>query len=429
MYKKLFFWGNVILFGLLIAAIGKDTFRPWMPYQRKYRDMQVAAEPAPEAKEIIRSRPIEIKQTILTDLGQVDRCITCHQGMDPLATPSLINDFKENPFKSHPGDFLKNHPPEKFGCVICHGGQGLSTTFVDAGHTPKNEEQRALWRKKYDWEPAEHWDRPMLADPFIQASCVKCHGNFESVPGLDVAARGKKLMAEHGCIGCHQWHGEGGPISVDLAEETANKPLTRIDFSHTGLDPEDSTLLNWIRLHFLVNPWKLTPGDPEAHFNKEPIAPSGMPDFSGELSKEDATALTTYILSAQSATIPHEYYIPGPKAETFESVRGKGKVAAGKWVFDKYGCSGCHGLNGVGGRQNFNYQGGVEPDLTKTVPNYTRDELRKKIQQGVPIVNKEDPKGATPPLYMPAWKDKIKGDELEALLDYLFSIGVKQEEF
>ena len=30
------------------------------------------------------------------------------------------------------------------------------------------------------------------------------------------------------------------------------------------------------------------------------------------------------------------------------------------------------------------------------------------------IVSKDDPKGATPPLYMPAWKDKIKGEELEA---------------
>jgi len=56
---------------------------------------------------------------------------------------------------------------------------------------------------------------------------------------------------KHGCLGCHQWHSEGGPDHVDLAEETANKPLSRIDFSHTGLAPEDRTLLNWIRLHFV----------------------------------------------------------------------------------------------------------------------------------------------------------------------------------
>src|SRR5438552_16982423 len=113
MYKKLFSWGNIALFVVTLAAIVVDTFRPWMPYQRRYRAMQAAEETAPEARQIINSRPIEINQFIVTDLGQVDRCITCHQGMDPLATPSLINSFKENPYKSHPGDFLKNHPPYK----------------------------------------------------------------------------------------------------------------------------------------------------------------------------------------------------------------------------------------------------------------------------------------------------------------------------
>src|SRR5262249_10282726 len=123
MYKKLFLWGNVALFVLIVAAIAVDTFRPWMPYQRKYRQMQVADEPAAEAKQLIADRPIEIKQTIVTDLGQVDRCITCHQGMDTIATPSLENKYTENPYKSHPGDFLKNHAPDKYGCVVCHGGQ------------------------------------------------------------------------------------------------------------------------------------------------------------------------------------------------------------------------------------------------------------------------------------------------------------------
>src|SRR5438132_11378255 len=102
---------------------------------------------------------------------------------------------------------------------------------------------------------------------------------------------------------------------------------------------------------------------------------------------------------------------------------------AGKWVFDRYGCAGCHGLDAKGGRRNFNYQGGgMEPVLVKQIGNYTRDELRKKLEVGVPIVNKEDPKGPTPPLYMPPWKDKMSRDEMEALMDYLFSIAEKQAE-
>lgn len=439
MLRKIFIWGNVVLFVLLLLAIVKDTFRPWMPYQRNYRRMQAAEETAPEARKIILNRPIEIKQILATDLGQVDRCITCHQGMDPIATPSLENNFTENPYKSHPGDILKNHPPDKYGCVTCHGGQGLATDFVGAGHTPKDDAQREEWRKKYGWHPAEHWEHPMLTEPYIQASCVKCHGNFESLHGAEVAAKGKELMSTHGCLGCHQWHGQGGPISVDLAEETANKPLTRIDFSHTGLDAEDRTLLNWIQLHFLKDPWELNPGDPKALVNTEPIAPSGMqnftlpspaaPDAGPELTKDDAAALTTYILSAQSANIPHAYYVEGPKEPTFDTMHFSSQIEAGKWVFNKYGCAACHGLGGKGGRRNYNYLGFYEPALVKTVSNYTRDELRKKIEFGVAVVNKEDPKGPTPPLYMPAWKDKISPKEMEALMDYLFSIAEKQEEF
>ena len=49
----------------------------------------------------------------------------------------------------------------------------------------------------------------------------------------------------------------------------------------------------------------------------------------------------------------------------------------------------------------------MEPVLVKTIGTYTRDELRKKLQFGVPVVAKDDPKGATPPLYMPAWKDRM----------------------
>jgi mono/diheme cytochrome c family protein len=280
----------------------------------------------------------------------------------------------------------------------------------------------------------------MLAPPYLQASCAKCHGNFESLPGTEVVAKGKELMSQHGCMGCHQWRGFGGPISVDLAEETASKPIGRIDFSHTGLKEEDMDLLHWIRLHFVKDPWELNPGDPEAKFNSEPIAPSGMvnftepsaayPDKGPELSEDDATALTTYILSAHSEKIPYNYYIPGHPDAKFADMHFSSRKEAGKWVFDRYGCAGCHGLNGKGGRQNFNYQGdGHEPTLTKVIGNYTREELHKKLQMGVQVVNKENPKGPTPPLYMPAWKDRISPDEMDALMDYLFSIAEKQEEF
>jgi mono/diheme cytochrome c family protein len=445
MLRKLFLWGNIILLVVFTTAIVQDLAGPYFPnhwayYQKKYRQMQADEESNPDTKNAILSRPIEIKQMMINDLGQIDRCTSCHQGMDPIITPTMQNSFTENPYKSHPGTFLKDHQVDKFGCVICHGGQGIATTFLGAAHTPKDEAQKVEWKKKYGWRPTEHWERPMLAPPYIQASCAKCHGDFESLPGAEVAAKGKDLMDHHGCLGCHQWKGFGGPISVDLAEETANKPIGRIDFSHTGLNAEDMNLLNWIRLHFLKDPKEMTPGDPEAKYNTEPIAPSGMqnftlpspayPDNGPELSQDDATALTTFILSGRSEKIPYNYYVAGPKEAKFEDMHFSSRAQAGKWVFDRYGCAACHGLNAKGGRFNFNYQGGgAEPVLVKTISNYTRDELRKKIEYGVPVVAKDNPKGPTPPLYMPAWKDKISPPEMEALMDYLYSIAEKQAEF
>src|SRR5690242_16482770 len=102
MYKKLFIWGNVLLFILFMAAIFKDLAGPFFPnhwawYQRKYRELQAAEETNPDSKAGIMSRPIEIKQIMATDLDKVDRCTSCHQGMDSIATPTLLNSFTENP--------------------------------------------------------------------------------------------------------------------------------------------------------------------------------------------------------------------------------------------------------------------------------------------------------------------------------------------
>ncbi len=167
------------------------------------------------------------------------------------------------------------------------------------------------------------------------------------------------------------------------------------------------------------------PGDPRALHNDEPVAPSGMPFF--DLSEADADALTAYVLGlSRSDRIPVEYLVPSPARPepTFASA-----VQRGRYVYEKYGCAACHGPDAKGGIRNYNYENEVEPDLTKTMGTFTREELKEKIQKGVPVVGKKDPQGPTPPLYMPGWKDKIKGQELEDLVTYLHSIAEKVEEW
>ncbi|MBI3291204.1 MAG: c-type cytochrome [Elusimicrobia bacterium] len=403
MLRKLFVGGNVALVLWFAVALYQDYQREWKRYPAAYNRLQAQEAPAPKARQTIRNRPLEIKQLMLAEFHRVDRCITCHQGMDSLTTPSLANAFQEQPFKAHPNPL--QHPFETFGCTVCHGGQGLATTVKTAhGEIP-------------------HWEEPLLRGPLIQASCGKCHAQVESLKGAGVLAKGRQLFKENGCIGCHQIHGDGGPISVDLAEETAVKPLARIDFSYTGLPKSQRTLAHWIKLHLTKSPAELVPGDPKGEFG-DPIAPSGMPAFN--FSEEEATALTTFVLSLADKDIPQRYRVPAPQPA---APRFASSIEHGKYVFQKYGCIGCHGKDGAQGRSNFNAQGGFIPTLGKTVGTYSRDELRRKIREGVPVVARENPNGPPPPLYMPIWKDKIKGQELEALLDYLMSIAQKTEEW
>src|ERR1043166_349208 len=62
-----------------------------------------------------------------TTLARVDRCQTCHVGIDR----SGFED-QPNPYKTHPHReaLLTAHPPEKFGCTPCHEGQGAATSSV-----------------------------------------------------------------------------------------------------------------------------------------------------------------------------------------------------------------------------------------------------------------------------------------------------------
>jgi len=447
MQKKLFYLFNFLMLAGFVAALAVDYHKDWRKYQAEYyrrtagvleaKAMQ-SSDPAEAAKlkaqaRKMRSMPIQIRQIIAKDLGRVDRCITCHVGMDEFVNPTLTTAFKDQPFAGHPdlSGIVKNHSFQKFGCTVCHAGQGLAVS-VEAAHGK-----------------TENWEKPLLREPLLQASCAKCHGNFETLHGAEIAAKGKHIFETHGCLGCHSIHGKGGVISVDLGN-IADKPLERIALYNLSLikGPDgkplprrDWKLPAWIEAHLTNVPMDFVPNDPYAKYNKEPIAPSGMPDFTQELTRDDADAVTAYLLSlTEEEQIPSRYYVPGPPQK---EPRFANAVEHGKFVFNRYGCAGCHGLGGTKGRRNYNALGpgqgdmsldmdkGREPTLVDTLGTYTRDELRAKIQNGVPSsqIQKFNPDGPTPPLYMPTWKEKIKGQELEDLVTYLMSIAKKQEEF
>lgn len=445
MLRKLFYAFNFLLLGTFLAALLMDHRTEWRGYQAEYFRKTAAAlenrssqaKDPEEARRLraqarrLRRQPLQIRQIIAKDLGRADRCVTCHAGMDEFINPTMLTECPDQPFSGHPDvpGLVKSHPFQKFGCTACHGGQGLATT-VRAAHGD-----------------AENWEKPLLRGPLLQSSCAKCHGDFETLKGAETVALGKKLFDAHGCIGCHAVRGAGGVISVDLGG-IADKPLERMaPYNFSLIKGEDGRPLPreqwklpaWIEAHLTNAPMDFIPNDPYARYNQEPIAPSGMPDFSGEISRSGAKAIVAYLLSmSEEELIPSRYWRPpGPKA----GPRRASAADRGKRVFEKYGCAGCHGLEGKEGRRNYNAMGpgqsdtardmdkGREPTLSDTVGTFTREELRAKVEDGVPLsaIAKFNPAGPTPPLYMPPWKDRIKGAELDDLITYLLSIAKKDD--
>ena len=182
--------------------------------------------------------PPEIHQVLLPGLQRVDRCTTCHLGVED---PTMKN--APEPFRYHAN--LGPHVPSKFGCTICHGGQGLATDKEDAHGK------------------VAFWPNPLLSKDYIRASCGRCHKEGE-VPGVPELTEGRRLFETQGCRGCHKLNGVGGSIGPDLTEEGANRR-----------SPE------WLERHFL------TPNAVSAG--------SAMPNF--HFTKEQARDLTYYMLS------------------------------------------------------------------------------------------------------------------------------------
>jgi cbb3-type cytochrome oxidase cytochrome c subunit len=224
-------------------------------------------------------------------------------GFSPSDIPAKITPIELKPgqvteYCAHPRldvfvDPNSPHPVEKFGCTICHAGQGSSTDFLHAAHTPNSGPQLERWEKDHEWEIAEFWDYPMLASRFVEASCLKCHhqvtdliryGSKEEAPKL---LRGFNLIRENGCFGCHEISGQksGRPVGPDLRLEPnilplqALTPAERTTVLADALNPPgtmrkvgpslyhlaDKTTEEWVR-KWLRAPRKFRPDTKMPHF-------------------------------------------------------------------------------------------------------------------------------------------------------------------
>ena len=101
-------------------------------------------------------------------------------------------------------------------------------------------------------------------------------------------------------------------------------------------------------------------------------------------------------------------------------------IEAGKQNFSRFGCVGCHGLQGQGGVPNQNSQGGEVPSLLHVADDYIKPEVANIIRNGK-IPPLADAKRPPPPLYMPAWRQMLADEEISRIVECLWSLQPKKD--
>jgi cytochrome c2 len=299
----------------------------------------------------------------------VDRCQTCHMGMDPNLVPAQVKLTKANlglakshnaPFTTHPEPILlKLHPINKFGCSTCHGGNGWGLDSVRIAHGRN-----------------AHWPSPLYYPSNIEAGCQNCHAADAWTPYAQVLNRGRYLFRVKGCMGCHKYSGfdnqkeqltDAEHLIEDLdREKTANVEEAR-ELNHEG----DNAATNAEAEHFYGEATDLTVENakidthltvleskardlfeefktvgPDLKEARLKLRKDWIPYWIAQTHQFDPDAqmpqfkLEPYQVKAISAFIWQDA-LKGPPVPT----QPRGNVARGKKLFMERGCLACHSID------------------------------------------------------------------------------------
>ncbi|MGA9241827.1 MAG: c-type cytochrome, partial [Silvibacterium sp.] len=278
---------GVVSVALLIAlaiAPAKDHFSEWRGYQRGYLSL---IRDRGDAVSLRRRFQPGIQQVWLPDLGVVDRCTTCHEGLKEAS----LTDVSTQPFSRHP---VIPHSLTAFGCVICHGGQGAATTVAEAHYSTRAGEM------------------PILPARYIEAGCGQCHQN--ALTGTPQLNQGRRILARYGCVHCH---------SIKLPDGTT---MTASDdpppLSHIADKTTREWLVSWLK-------------DPQAYATS-PTRPNY------KLSDSDARDISAYLISTSTPKVGDTSAItvnPGAEAS----------ASAGPTLYGESFCASCHAVQNAAG--------------------------------------------------------------------------------
>lgn len=254
----------------------------------------------------------DIKEELnFTQMPKVDRCTTCHLGIDKAGFEDA-----PQPYTTHPNLdlFLASsspHPMEDYGCTSCHAGRGRGTDFTTVAHTPSSHEQEEEWVEEYGWYEMHHWETPMYASQYIEAGCLKCHSGQPHITGADDLNIGLALFEKASCFGCHvveRYEGKlpqrTGPNLTHLASKTSKEWAYR-----------------WIQepRSFRDNTWM-------PHFF----------DIVGENDEEER------VRKGQEIHAIVEYLFDHSQDLALGPMPRLGNKERGEYLFNNLGCEGCH---------------------------------------------------------------------------------------
>lgn len=307
----LYAFGGVVF--VITAIVFWNYYTPeWKDYQDEFHDMVAKKFGADRAAQA----PQGLQQIWVKELDRVDRCTTCHQGMEWKGLEGA-----PNPFKSHPQEILKKHPLSQYGCTVCHGGQGYATDMEAAHGFTSDWEQPLLGKQVSDLYLVK--DRKAM----MQMNCNVCHRYDRETAGADYINQAKQLIQVKNCRACHTINGRGGVIGPDLTY-VGDKSPEQYDYSRLlGV----KTAFAWHVAH-LQNPKALVP---------ETV----MPNFG--FNSKDAQSLALLVMSWRRADVPASYR-PGFKlaeSQTPEEAEREKQMLTGEGAFFvKKGCFACHSV-------------------------------------------------------------------------------------
>jgi mono/diheme cytochrome c family protein len=402
-----------IVFFVTLSIYAERCSPDWRTHQLDYKE-KLAGTYAQNNVPIAEPFPIKLRQIYLPEMNRVDRCITCHVAIED---PGFYDEM--NPLKTHPGQHIDLHDTEKYGCTICHDGQGRATNWQEAAADTADV----------------FWNKPILRNPYIEANCYRCHADLlNETPSYN---RGKKRFESSGCLGCHQRDGKGGYLGPEL--RGIGDASDHIKAPQESFDAEILKKMNNNRnLAYIYESVRFPSAQPTE---------TVMFDF--KLPHQEARVITVYIKSLAE---------PIPEVQRLSQKLAYPMMIAekGEKIFHLY-CTACHGKNGRGGVNNPNYVNGFIPalnvlsqkmflfepehrDAVITALETSRDLLQADPKPDVPgffkviakylsvkniiangrIVEKKEKEGPSP-LNMPAWGRSLPEEEVAAVIAYLIS--------